>query len=79
MAFLALLWAGAESARKGDPTSYIWWFIVEMGWATWVIKVASVLIRLATAAQMGIFERYHGYDAPCFERGWLWKSSGCSG
>lgn len=55
MAFLALLWAGSESARRGAPTPYIWWFIVEMGWATRVVTVASVLIRLATAAQMGIF------------------------
>jgi hypothetical protein len=55
MAFLALLWAGSESARRGAPTPHVWWMIVEMGWATRVVTVASVLIRLATAAQMGIF------------------------
>ena len=55
MAFLALLWAGSESARKGDRTPLLWFFIVDSGWATRVVTVASVLIRLATAAQMGVF------------------------
>lgn len=55
MAFLALLWAGSESARQGQNTPKIWFTIAEMGWATRVVTVASVLIRLATAAQMGVF------------------------
>ena len=55
MAFLALLWAGSVSAMKGAPTPRIWWYIVDAGWATRVVTVASVLIRLATAAQMGVF------------------------
>ncbi|KAJ8109436.1 hypothetical protein OPT61_g7465 [Boeremia exigua] len=55
MAFLALLWAGSETARKGTHTPQLWFFIVEQGWATRVVTVASVLIRLATAAQMGVF------------------------
>ncbi|KAH6620131.1 hypothetical protein C7974DRAFT_226782 [Boeremia exigua] len=55
MAFLALLWAGAESARNGERTPSLWFFIVDNGWATRVVTVASVLIRLATAAQMGVF------------------------
>lgn len=55
VAFLAFLWIGSESARKGDPTPRLWFFIVDNDWATRVVTVASVLIRLATAAQMGVF------------------------
>lgn len=55
MAFLAFLWAGSETARKGDRTPALWFHIVDNGWATRVVTVASVLIRLATAAQMGVF------------------------
>ncbi|KAF3039117.1 hypothetical protein E8E11_006327 [Didymella keratinophila] len=55
MAFLAFLWAGSETARKGDRTPLLWFDIVYNGWATRVVTVASVLIRIATAAQMGVF------------------------
>ncbi|KAF9699213.1 hypothetical protein EKO04_003121 [Ascochyta lentis] len=55
MAFLALLWSGSESARHGLPTPALWFAIIQKpNWATRVVTVGSVLVRLATAAQMGI-------------------------
>lgn len=56
MAFLALLWSGAETARNGRPTPDTWFTIVETpNWATRVVTMGSVVIRVATAAQMGVF------------------------
>ena len=56
MAFLALLWSGSETARNGRPTPVLWFGIVETpNWATRLVTIGSVVVRLATAAQMGVF------------------------
>lgn len=56
MAFLSLLWSGSETARNGRPTPAIWFTIAETpNWATRVVTIGSVVIRVATAAQMGVF------------------------
>lgn len=56
MAFLALLWIGSETAKNDRSTPLIWYAIAAMpNWATRVATIGSVVIRLATAAQMGVF------------------------
>ncbi|KAJ4384049.1 hypothetical protein N0V86_000893 [Didymella sp. IMI 355093] len=56
MAFLALLWSGSETAKNDRPTPVIWYTIAaKPNWATRVATIGSVVIRLATAAQMGVF------------------------
>ncbi|KAF3040314.1 hypothetical protein E8E12_007757 [Didymella heteroderae] len=56
MAFLAFLWSGSETARNGRPTPVLWFTIAETpNWATRVVTIGSVVIRIATAAQMGVF------------------------
>lgn len=55
IAFFALLWSGSETARNGQPTPALWFRIVQgHNWATRVVTVGSVFIRLAAAAQMGL-------------------------
>jgi hypothetical protein len=55
IAFLTLLWSGSETARNGQPTPVFWFHIAERpNWATRVVTVGSIIVRLATAAQMGL-------------------------
>ncbi|OAL49745.1 hypothetical protein IQ07DRAFT_644885 [Pyrenochaeta sp. DS3sAY3a] len=53
--FLAFLWAGAATAiQNGNPVQ-LWHDIVDRAWATRLVTLSSVLIRVATAAQLGVF------------------------
>ncbi|OSS46053.1 hypothetical protein B5807_08040 [Epicoccum nigrum] len=55
IAFLTLLWSGSETARNGQATPVLWFHIAERpNWATRVVTVGSVVVRLATAAQVGL-------------------------
>ncbi|KAF3004163.1 hypothetical protein E8E13_005523 [Curvularia kusanoi] len=55
IAFFTLLWSGSETARNGQPTPVLWYRIAEKpNWATRVVTVGSVFIRLAAASQMGL-------------------------
>jgi hypothetical protein len=54
LAFLFFIWGAATHARH-RAFSLLWYDIVDQRWATRVVTLCSVLIRVATAAQLGIF------------------------
>jgi hypothetical protein len=54
LAFLVFIWGAATYARHRS-FSQLWYDIVDNGWATRVVTLCSVLIRVATAAQLGVF------------------------
>jgi hypothetical protein len=55
IAFLAFVWAGADQAIHGLDPPPLWYSIINRGWTTRVVTISSALIRLATAAQLGVF------------------------
>jgi hypothetical protein len=54
LAFLFFIWGAATHARH-RAFSLLWYDIVDQRWATRVVTLCSVLIRVATAAQLGVF------------------------
>jgi hypothetical protein len=54
LAFLFFIWGASTHARRRS-FSQLWYDIVDEGWATRVVTLSSVLIRVATAAQLGVF------------------------
>jgi hypothetical protein len=54
LAILMFIWGAASYARHRS-FSQLWYDIVDNGWATRVVTLCSVLIRVATAAQLGVF------------------------
>ncbi|KAF2027357.1 hypothetical protein EK21DRAFT_72099 [Setomelanomma holmii] len=55
LAFLCFLWGAATQARHGGPFPELWFKIAEAGWMKQTVTVSSVVIRVATAAQLGVF------------------------
>ncbi|OAL02176.1 hypothetical protein IQ06DRAFT_292895 [Phaeosphaeriaceae sp. SRC1lsM3a] len=53
LAFLFFIWGAATHSQRSFPE--LWSSIVEKKWATRVVTLSSVLIRIATAAQLGVF------------------------
>jgi hypothetical protein len=54
LGFLFFIWGAATHARH-RAFSLLWYDIVDKRWATRVVTLCSVLIRIATAAQLGVF------------------------
>lgn len=54
LAFLFFIWGAATHGRQSSFPE-LWFSIVENKWATRVVTLSSVLIRIATAAQLGVF------------------------
>ncbi|KAH7412271.1 hypothetical protein DE146DRAFT_274512 [Phaeosphaeria sp. MPI-PUGE-AT-0046c] len=54
LAFLFFIWGAATHGRQRSFPA-LWFSIVEKKWATRVVTLSSVLIRIATAAQLGVF------------------------
>lgn len=54
LSFLLFIWGASTHARQ-RTFPQLWYGIVENKWATRVVTLSSVLIRVATAAQLGVF------------------------
>lgn len=54
LAFLFFIW-GASTHGRQRSFPELWFSIVDKKWATRVVTLSSVLIRIATAAQLGVF------------------------
>jgi hypothetical protein len=54
LAFLFFIW-GASTYARHRSFSQLWYTIITNNWATRVVTLCSVLIRVATAAQLGVF------------------------
>jgi hypothetical protein len=52
--FLFFIWGTATRARQVSFPQ-LWYGIVEKKWATRIVTLSAVLIRVATAAQLGVF------------------------
>ncbi|KAF2832477.1 hypothetical protein CC86DRAFT_401244 [Ophiobolus disseminans] len=55
LAFLLFIWGASTTARISGVFPRLWFLIVRKDWAPRVITLSSVLIRVATAAQLGVF------------------------
>ncbi|OAL47395.1 hypothetical protein IQ07DRAFT_115170 [Pyrenochaeta sp. DS3sAY3a] len=55
LAFLAFFWICSHRAIDGKSFTRVWWAIVTYKWTSRVVTLSTVLIRIAAAAQLGVF------------------------
>jgi hypothetical protein len=55
LAMLLFLWGSSTYALHRGGLPHLWYWIVDHEWATKVVTLSTVLIRLATAAHLGVF------------------------
>lgn len=55
LAFLAFFWISSHHAIDGKSFTTLWWAIVTYKWTSRVVTLSTVLIRIATAAQLAVF------------------------
>jgi hypothetical protein len=55
LSILAILWVDSSNAIRGGSFSPLWYHVVDNRWMTRVVTLSSVAIRVASAAQLGVF------------------------
>lgn len=55
LAILIFIWYGASTVRRSGYAPSLWRTIVVRGWTTRAVTVSSVILRVATATQLGMF------------------------
>lgn len=55
VAFLAFIWTVANNITTGGDFPVLWRLIVEARWASQVVTLCSIVIRVAAAAQLCVF------------------------
>jgi hypothetical protein len=55
LGMLFFLWGSSTYAIHRGGLPHLWYHIVEHEWTTKAVTLSTILIRLATAAQLGVF------------------------